>query len=389
MGQAPYAIARNSVFVPVVGLSFFAIASGFLMSLIPLSLKSFGLDLALTPWLASIYYLGLLIGSMQIEPIVARVGHRMAFILFLCVLLMTILLMVTLPSAGVWLAARFLAGVAVAGVFVVVESWLLMADTAKQRAKRLGLYMTSLYGGSAIGQLGIAPIGIEGVLPYAAAITVIMIAILPPLLVKSGQPQCGAQSKISFAEIKKISRPAMLGCLASGLLIGPIYGLMPVFIQLKTGSADHAGLLMAILILGGMLVQPLVSYLSPKMSKSLLMSFFCLAGVISIVGILNTKEMLLVSTSFFLLGACAFALYPIAITLACDALDVSKIVSATEVMLLSYSVGSVSGPLLAQSFDSYQNGLVLYLGVCMLGTCIYMLIKSASSTPTDHTAIPQ
>ncbi|MEO1957552.1 MAG: hypothetical protein ABGX03_06495 [Methylophilaceae bacterium] len=38
------------------------------------------------------------------------------------------------------LLARFVAGVAVAGVFVVVESWLLHGNEA-DRAKRVGLYM--------------------------------------------------------------------------------------------------------------------------------------------------------------------------------------------------------------------------------------------------------
>ena len=389
MGHTSSVNQRNNVFVPVAGLSFFAVASGFLMSLIPLSLESFGLSLSLTPWLASIYYLGLLIGSLQIERVVAKIGHRIAFILFLCILLLSIFMMIAMPTSGVWLAARFIAGIAVAGVFVVVESWLLMADTAKQRAKRLGLYMTSLYGGSAIGQLGIAPIGIEGAFPYAVAIAVLMIAILPPLLVKGGQPHCAEHQKIKFAELKRMSRPAILGCFVSGLLLGPIYGLMPIFIQIKTASAEQTGFLMAIIILGGMFVQPIVSYLSPKMSKSLLMSLFCLTGVLSIIGILTAQEPMLVSSSFMLLGASSFALYPIAITLACDGLDVSKIVSATEIMLLSYSVGSVGGPLIAHSFKNQANGLVLYLGVCLLSTCIYMLLKSASTTPSDHSAIPQ
>lgn len=73
--------------------------------------------------------------------------------------------MILIPQSGVWLASRLVAGFAVAGVFVVVESWLLMADTQKQRAKRLGLYMTALYGGTAIGQLAIDYLGTAGNLP--------------------------------------------------------------------------------------------------------------------------------------------------------------------------------------------------------------------------------
>jgi UMF2 family putative MFS family transporter len=379
----------SSTFVPVAGLSFFAVASGFLMSLIPLSLESFGLSLSLTPWLASVFYLGLLFGSIQIETVVARKGHRVAFVLFLGGVLLSVVLMIALPSAAVWLVSRFIAGIAVAGVFVVVESWLLMADTAKQRAKRLGLYMISLYGGTSLGQLSIVPIGIEGIFPFGVVVCILMLAILPPLLIKTGQPSFSQHQKIKLAELKRLSRPAIFGCLVSGMLMGPIYGLMPVYISEQTGSNERVGMLMAIIVLGGMLVQPLVSNLSTRMSKSLLMSLFCLSGTMGVVGILSMHHPVLLSMSYLLLGACTFALYPIAITLACDGLDMAKIVSVTEIMLLSYSIGSVIGPLLAMAFESYQNGLVVYLGTCFISTCVYMLLSSARSAPTDHTAIPQ
>ena len=143
----------NSPLVPVLGLSFYAVASGFLMSLVPLSLVANQLTPALAPWLASVFYLGLLCGAFFIQRVVSVTGHRLAFIGFLLLLLTTVVSQILLPYAWLWLIDRFIAGIAVAGVFVVVESWLLMADTAKQRAKRLGLYMTSLYGGSAVGQL--------------------------------------------------------------------------------------------------------------------------------------------------------------------------------------------------------------------------------------------
>lgn len=376
--------AKNNTLVPVLGLSFFAIASGFLMSLIPLSLTSFGLDNNLVPWLASIFYLGLLVGATSIESIVSKVGHRVAFITFLCVLIISIIAMLLLPREPVWLAARFIAGMAVAGVFVVVESWLLMADNAKARAKRLGLYMTSLYGGSALGQLAIGPLGINGVIPYLYIIGLLMLAVLPPLLIKSGQPEVKAQQKMRVSDIKKLSRPAIIGCLISGLLLGPIYGLMPLYISTQALQAQYIGMLMASIILGGMLVQPLVSYLSTRVSKCLLMAMFCLLGTLAIVGSLESQSLLGLGISYLMLGAASFALYPIAITLACDALPMEKIVSATEIMLISYSVGSVLGPLLATKLTDSTNGTLYYLGAIMLTTCLYMLIKSIEKIHTEH-----
>lgn len=377
----------NNPLAPVIGLSFFAIASGFLMSLIPLSLPTFKLDLDLAPWLASVFYFGLLIGATCIERIVAKIGHRFAFILFLSLLILSVIAQLAMPKANTWLMARFVAGIAVAGVFVVVESWLLMTNTPKVRAKRLGLYMTSLYGGSAAGQLAIAPLGTVGAMPYLFVIGLLLLAILAPLLITSGQPDSQALQKLQLKEIKNLSRPAILGCLASGLLLGPIYGLMPVYIAAQSEQAQYIGLLMASIILGGMLVQPLVSYLSTRMGKNLLMAMFCFLGAASVLGILQTNSLAGLIVSYLILGAASFALYPIAITLACDSLPMAKIVSASEIMLLSYSLGSVFGPMLAANISDASNGILLYLGGCLATTCIYMLIKSMQDIPTGNTPV--
>jgi uncharacterized membrane protein YfcA len=77
----------------------------------------------------------------------------------------------------------------------------------------------------------------------------------------------------------------------------------------------------------------------------------------------------------------AFALYPIAITLACDNLDSSYIVAATQVMLFSYSIGSALGPIGANSFMAEQNGLMDFFFIVLLATAIYMLIASLHRKP--------
>lgn len=370
---------KNSLFVPVTGLSLFALASGYLMSLIPLSLTFFELNTSLAPLLASIFYLGLLLGAPCIAPIVARIGHSKAFILFLNILLCSVVAMILIPQSGVWLASRLVAGFAVAGVFVVVESWLLMADTQKQRAKRLGLYMTALYGGTAIGQLAIDYLGTAGNLPYLVIMGLLAAASLPALLVKRGQPIASEQQSMSLSGLRNLSQPAIVGCLVSGLLLGPIYGLLPIYVAIDMALDRQTGLFMALIILGGMLVQPLVSYLSPRVNKSGLIMGFCLLGTAALFLLTQYSNMSLI-IGFLLLGASAFALYPIAISLACDDLPASQIVSATQVMLLSYSIGSVIGPLAASGFGQMEYGLLIYLGICCVLTSSYLFAQLVINT---------
>ncbi|MCW8330212.1 MFS transporter [Photobacterium sp. SDRW27] len=373
---------QHSIAVPVAGLTIFAIASGYLMSLLPLSLTSFQISTGLANWLASIYYIGLLIGSMMIESVIRRIGHRVSFIGFLSLLALSVAIMPLFPSPEIWLLARFIAGMAVAGIFVVIESWLLIGDSKEERAKNLGLYMTALYGGTAIGQFGIGTIGAEGAMPFIAILALLIFATIPALLGKNAQPPCDTHHSLSIEQVLRLSKPAIIGCLVSGIVMGTIYGLMPLALKGTTANSEQIGVMMAATVLGGMVIQPIVSKLSCLMSKSLLMALACLIGVFA-MGIFNLSDHYLTHAAMLaLMGMSAFALYPIAITLACDELNANYIVSATQVMLFSYSVGSASGPMLAYQFMAEKAGLMDFFFLVLLATAIYMLLVSAKRKPS-------
>ena len=374
---------RARISVPVIALALYAVASGYLMSLIPLMLPHYGLESSLASWLASVFYGGLLVGAVIIEPVVTKVGHRNAFVYCLVAFIVTIAALPAFTQASVWLVARFVAGIAVAGVFVIVESWLLHGDESA-RAKRLGLYMGSLYGGSSLGQLGIGILGVSGGVPFIAIFTLLLIAIVVLLFGDSDQPESAHSSPMSFKQITKLNHAAIIGCMVSGLTLGAIYGLMPVELTERGISHDNLGSLMALIILGGMAVQPIVPWMSKFLGRTFLMAVFCMLGVASITLTASVDGIRILGVGLFLLGMATFALYPVAINLGCDKLDASYIVSATQVMMFSYSIGSVVGPVVADGFMSGRQGLMGYLFATLLATCIYMLIASIK---TKHQAI--
>lgn len=366
---------NTRIAVPVIALSFYAIASGYLMSSLPLMLSEYGLESSLSSWLASAFYAGLLAGTLLIERAIAKVGHQRAFVLCLSVFIATILVLPLLPNAAVWLAARFVAGISVAGIFVIVESWL-MSGEESQRAKRLAIYMCSLYGGSAIGQLGIGYLGITGGVPFIAMFTLLFGAIIVLQYGQATAPQMHDAQTLSLKQISKLSHSALIGCIVSGLTLGAIYGLMPVELEQRNIAHEDIGGLMALVIIGGMAVQPVVTWLSKYVGQVLLMALFSLMGVASIAMLTLNSGIYVLGISLFALGMATFALYPIAINLGCRNLDPSYLVSVTQVMLLCYSVGSVAGPIIADSFMDSQAGLFTYLFASLLATTIYMLIAS-------------
>ncbi|PNH86287.1 MFS transporter [Vibrio diazotrophicus] len=367
--------SSQRISVPVIALTFYAVASGYLMSLIPLMLPHYQLENSLASWLASVFYAGLLIGAMSVDPVVNRLGHKNAFIAFLMILLVSIVTLPLIANSTVWLVSRFIAGIAVAGIFVVVESWLLHGDESG-RAKRLGIYMAALYGGSAVGQLGISYIGINGSVPFLTISALLLLASVVLIFGKSTQPASQQAISLSLRQMTKLNHAAIMGCIVSGLTLGAIYGLMPV--ELDNRGLDHSnmGALLALVILGGMAIQPSVPWLSKYLGRTLLMALFCLIGSGAVMLPFFDSSLTMLAISLFVLGMATFALYPIAINLGCDKLDANYIVSATQVMLFSYSVGSVLGPVIADWFLQNGQGLLGYLFVIQMATCLYMLIAS-------------
>ncbi|WP_417882824.1 MFS transporter [Vibrio rumoiensis] len=375
MNDVALTSSKPSFFIPVAALSLYAVASGYLMSLIPLMLGQYGLSTDAASWLASAFYAGLLLGAMFIEPIVAKVGHKNAFIFFLVLFSLTIVIMPIVPAFESWLFARFIAGIAVAGIFVVVESWLLIGDE-KSRAKRLGLYMASLYGGATLGQLGISVFDLNSEWPFVVILSLLMVATLLLCFGRCQQPQTETHSALSLKQVLKMKKAALIGCMVSGLLIGSIYGLMPLELHDRHVSTAKIGSLMALLVMGAMLVQPIVSWSSQFVGKKMLMGLFCLLGVFAIGLTTLSSSLVVLAICLVLLGMATFSIYPLAISLGCDGLEERYIVSATQVMLLAYSIGSVVGPIAAQYWMNNPEGLIGFLFVILLATSLYMFAMS-------------
>ena len=236
--------------------------------------------------------------------------------------------------------------------------------------------MTALYGGTTLGQLAIGVFGTAGVVPFAVVMVLLFAAVLPPLFSKA-QPVChGGHKSLSLKQILRLSKPAMVGCMTSGIVMGTIYGLMPLALQEKHYNTEQVGGLMAAIILGGMIIQPVISKLSSRMSKVLLLAMVSLAGVFAMGMIYLSGHYLVMVVALTLLGMSSFALYPVAITLACDTLTANVIVAATQVMLFCYSVGSAAGPLVAGQFMKQPDGIMSFFFIVLLSTAIYMLLSA-------------
>lgn len=362
---------------PLLGLTIFAIASGYLMTLVPLKLNSLHSNDLLAGYLGGIYYLGLLAGSFRSERTVIRIGHIRSFAAFMALLCSSTLGLALTESLNAWIALRFLNGLSVAGIFVVVESWLLCESEQQNRGRILAFYMVSLYGANALGQLLVGVYPLDSALPFALIALLFALSILPPALTRVPSPVLETASSLSLIELFKLTPSALVGCLAGGMVLGALYSLLPLELFAQTGSNETVGFRLAITMIGGMLLQYPVGHFSDYVDRRKVLVAISILGSICCLAYLwfETSGWMTVLL-LFLIGGTTFTLYPLAISHGCDHLQPEDIVAGTQGLLLGYSSGACIGPVIAGFLmHSFDVGLMFYFALVMGVIGVFFMVR--------------
>lgn len=354
----------KTTFVPLLSLFIFILGSGLFTTLLTVRLHNEHASTLIIGAMTGAYYAGLAYGSFKIERYILAVGHIRAFAAFASFLTVVSLTQGLFINPWGWLVLRFLAGLATAGIFIVIESWLLSVGDASGRGKILAFYMISLYAAQALGQLMIN-ISDPNTLTLFALIAILSsLSVIPISLTKIPAPEISEPSSLNFIKLFKASASGLLSSLCAGLILGAIYGLLPLVIMQKTASTSNVGLFMALVIFGGMFLQYPVGKLSDFIERRfILLVLSVLTVIVSFLMTYSFDNVYLAYAVTFLLGGLTFTLYPVSISHTCDSLDQKDIVSGTQGVLLAYSIGATIGPFIAPAFmhTTGSNGLFYYL----------------------------
>ena len=114
------------------------------------------------------YYVGLLVGSLRVPTLVARVGHVRVFAALLSLGSTAILFQALFVEPVAWFLMRLMTGYCFAGAFIVAESWLNGSATNETRGSLLSLYMVvqmGVHGGGPVPAQPRRPAGLRPVHP--------------------------------------------------------------------------------------------------------------------------------------------------------------------------------------------------------------------------------
>ncbi|EOC1427221.1 MFS transporter [Cronobacter dublinensis] len=370
------------VLLLLCGLLLLTLAIAVLNTLVPLWLAHDNLPTWQVGMVGSSYFTGNLLGTLITGSLIKRFGfNRSYYIASLIFAAGCAGLGVTLGFWS-WLAWRFIAGVGCAMIWVVVESALMCSGTSRNRGRLLAAYMMVYYMGTVAGQLMISklPTDLMSVLPWVTGM--IMAAILPLLFTRIVNSSSEHQEKTHVWPMFKLrqARLGVNGCIISGIVLGSLYGLMPLYLNHQGISDSGIGFWMAVMVSAGIIGQWPVGKLADRFGRLLVLRVQVFVVIVGCMAMLTQAAM---APALFVLGAAGFTLYPVAMAWACEKVEHHQLVAMNQALLLSYTIGSLLGPTFtAMLMQSYSDSLLFVMIASVSFVYLMMLMRKAGHHPT-------
>lgn len=337
----------RSLIPPLASLVLLMMASGMFNTFVSVRLEMEGFSAETIGIVTAALYFGILAGSFKIDQWITKVGHVRAFITFALVLAVLSLLQAAWINPWYWSVTRFFGGICMAGVFIVIESWLLMQSTPAQRGAILSIYLAVFYAATSAGQFLLNLTNLHTSAPFYLTGALVALSTLPISRAKMTVPQSQAQAPLSLLKLYRLSPLGFIGGIISGMLLAVVYGLVPVYATELGMSVSEISTFMAVLIFGGFSLQWPMGRLADRGRRRLILNIASFATAIlatAIVFIHNPVLLLIFAWAF---GAFSFTIYPLSMAYACEKLHGSEIIAATGGFVLSYGLGAIAGPILA------------------------------------------
>lgn len=370
------------VLLLLCGLLLLTLAIAVLNTLVPLWLAHQNMPTWQVGMVSSSYFTGNLLGTLMTGWFIQRLGFNRSYYLA------SLIFAVGCAGLGLnigfwsWFVWRFIAGIGCAMIWVVVESALMRSGTSHNRGRLLAAYMMVYYVGTVLGQVMVSklPTGLMSVLPWAVGL--VLAGILPLLFTRiTGQhdePQ-GSSSVWPMFRLRQ-ARLGVNGCIISGIILGSLYGLMPLYLNHQGISDSGIGLWMALMISAGIVGQWPIGRLADRFGRLLVLRVQVFVVILGCVAMLSSAAM---APTLFILGTAGFTLYPVAMAWACEKVDYHQLVAMNQALLLSYTIGSLLGPTFtAMLMQHYSDSLLFIMIACVSSVYLMMLMRKAGQHPT-------
>lgn len=359
------------------------VGHGMQLTLLPLRAGYSGMPEGLIGLSASAYFLGFIAGCLTIPAIMARVGHIRCFAVLAAAMISALLCLEMIDTWQAWVMLRFITGLAICGLYAVIESWLNTYSTPKSRGQILAIYTFITLVAMAAGQFLINVGPIESSIPFTVAAVFLALAIIPVGLTRSMIPTPVTSTRGGLGLLYHRSHSATLGALLSGLVMGSFWSLGAVFASHNGQSQVEVTWFMSAAIAGGALLQYPLGWLSDRIDRRQILILLCIGSVFSSITVALAPPQPWFLPAVFLFGALAMPLYAISLATAADVSSSDEFVTIGTAVLLVHSIGAVLAPLALGVVMSYFGAASLFWSFGVLFTLFSAVLFMVTRAPRE------
>ncbi len=298
--------------------------------------------------LGSVYFAGMLAGTLAAPAIIRRGGHIRAYAAFVALAVVSVILMPVVVSPWAWLGCRGLIGFVFAGLYAVIEAWINAKATNANRGVLYALYQIANFAASGSGQLALKPLGAGGFSAFAVSGALLALAIVPMAMTSVDPP---AQPRSVRPRLLWLVRKAPIPCfavLAAGAANGAQFALGPVFAVGIGMTPTSAPLFTSSIVLGSALGVLPIAAISDRIDRRLVIAAVTIAGAACETALsrLTAPGVGLIVLGF-LVGLTTYSLYTLAVSLANDDGAPHDLIFISVGLLFIYCVAAIVAPAIA------------------------------------------
>ena len=362
----------------IATVTVFAVAQGLTYPLLSFILERQGTTPGMIGLSAAMTPLGFIVSAPFIPTLVRRVGAARFAILCSILAALTLVAIAGMQEVWAWMPLRFLLGFFANPLYVISETWLISITPAPRRGRIMGLYLSIVSGGFAIGPLSLGLVGTQGWPPFLIGIValllcgLIVLAVVPRL---PRMPQGGEATSVGgFVALAPL---LLFAVFAAAAFEQVLLSLFTVYGAALGSAEERIASLITCFIAGNAVLQILLGRVAEQLGSTRTMLFCVLASLAGCLLLPSVFNSWLVWPLVFLWGGVSFGIYTVALIQLGERFTGQALIAGNAAFALVWGIGGIVGSPatgLAMQLIGHQ-GLPLSLGLMCCVLAVFLMAE--------------
>ncbi len=335
----------GGVWTLFVGLGLLMIGNGLNGAVIGVRSANEGFGLAVTGIIVAGYFAGFLLAPSTVVKLIASLGHIRVFAGLASTASSAVLIHSVAVFPVAWTLMRFVFGFCVAGLYIVMESWLAEMTTTTNRGRTMATYMIVSMGGLGIGQYMVALGDPNSFQLFVLSSVLVSMSLVPVTLVATTHaPPVMFPEKFPVRELIRVVPTGAVGSFMGGATVGIVLGLGAVYATSIDLSLERTAFFLVAPTIGAIVFQWPIGRLSDKVSRrAVIFGVALAASVIAVTLVVLPAQSPLAPLGMMLLGGTMFPLYSLVVSYTIDWVPEGKTIGAAATLIGVNGAGALVG----------------------------------------------